>query len=196
MDLDLPSGTLWATMNVGASEATDAGLYFQWGDTSGYTDSKVGTGSSKKEFSWADYKWNPSGDGSTFTKYTTPGVTLELEDDAANVKMGGDWHMPSPEQINELLDNTTSFWVKTGDGLGGRHFRSIKDSSKSIFIPAAGYAYDGSVVGVGDEADVWSSVLDTGNASYGQALDFDSDRIYLNYDDDRCYGFPVRGVLG
>ena len=33
VDLCLPSGTLWATCNVGASKPTDYGLYFQWGDT-------------------------------------------------------------------------------------------------------------------------------------------------------------------
>ena len=33
VDLGLPSGTLWATMNVGASKPSDYGLYFQWGDT-------------------------------------------------------------------------------------------------------------------------------------------------------------------
>ena len=65
VDLGLPSGTLWATMNVGASKPSDAGLYFQWGDTQGYTADQVGTGDGKKKFSsdWSDYKWNPSGDG-------------------------------------------------------------------------------------------------------------------------------------
>lgn len=45
VDLDLPSGTLWATMNIGASSETDAGLFFQWGDTQGYDSSQIGTGS-------------------------------------------------------------------------------------------------------------------------------------------------------
>ena len=48
VDLGLPSGTLWATMNVGASKPSDAGLYFQWGDTQGYTADQVGTGDGKK----------------------------------------------------------------------------------------------------------------------------------------------------
>ena len=32
VDLGLPSGTLWATMNVGADSITDNGLYFAWGE--------------------------------------------------------------------------------------------------------------------------------------------------------------------
>ena len=36
VDLGLPSGTLWATMNVGANSETDTGLYFAWGETTGY----------------------------------------------------------------------------------------------------------------------------------------------------------------
>ena len=36
VDLGLPSGTLWATKNLGASSKTDYGLYFAWGETTGY----------------------------------------------------------------------------------------------------------------------------------------------------------------
>ena len=122
MDLGLPSGTLWATMNVGASKPSDYGLYFQWGDTSGYTAAQVGTGDGQKKFAsdWSDYKWgvNPN-----FTKYTTTGATLELKDDAAHANMGGYWHMPTPTQINELISNTTNTWT-TQDGVNGRLFTS------------------------------------------------------------------------
>lgn len=90
VDLGLPSGTLWAAMNVGASKASDEGLYFQWGDTVGYTADQVGTGEGKKKFAsdWSDYKWFSSANGGTLTKYTTTGATLELEDDAAHANMG------------------------------------------------------------------------------------------------------------
>ena len=95
VDLGLPSGTLWATCNVGASKASDYGLYFQWGDTQGYTAGQVGYGEGQKKFAddWNDYKFGAS---PNFTKYTSTGATLDLEDDAANASMGGDWHMPTP----------------------------------------------------------------------------------------------------
>ena len=193
VDLGLPSGTLWAACNVGASKASDAGLYFQWGDTQGYTAEQVGTGEGKKEFAldWSDYKF---GVYPNFTKYTTTGATLELEDDAAHVNMGGDWHMPTPIQISELLNNTTSTWT-TRDGVNGRLFTSKKDGTKSIFIPAAGYAWDGSVQDSGDYGCVWSSMLNTDSASDGQYLGFYSGDVFLG-NGVRYGGLSVRGVIG
>lgn len=201
VDLDLPSGTLWATMNVGASKPTDYGLYFQWGDTSGYTASQIGTGEGQKKFSedWSDYKWYESRSINIYNidikykKYTESREKLELEDDAAHVNMGGDWHMPTPAQINELLSNTTNTWT-TQDGVNGRLFTSKTDTSKSIFIPADGNAWDGSVSYSGDDGCVWSSMLSTCNVDCGQNLFFFSGNAYLlNY--DRNAGFSVRGVI-
>lgn len=201
VDLGLPSGTLWATCNVGASEPTDFGLYFQWGDTSGYTTDQIGTGDGKKEFSWADYKWYESGstaDNSIkFKKYTTPGAILELEDDAAHVNMGGDWHMPTPAQIQELIANTTrtTAWInKIQKLIRGITFRSKHDSSKSIFIPAAGYAWGGSVRYSRKSGHVWSSMLSESNVSSGQYLSVTSSSPLS--DSSRYYGRSVRGVLG
>ena len=37
VDLGLPSGLKWATCNVGASLPEEYGLYFAWGETTGYT---------------------------------------------------------------------------------------------------------------------------------------------------------------
>ena len=190
VNLGLPSGTLWSAKNVGASKPSDYGKYFQWGDIQGYTKGQIGKNDGKKKFSldWSDYKWR------NFTKYKTYGSMLELEDDAAHINMNGDWHIPSPVQIKELLDNTTNTWT-TQDGVNGRLFTSKSDSSKSIFIPAAGLAWDGSVDVSGDVGGVWSSMLSTGNVDYGQSLLFGSDFVYLNFS-SRSYGFSVRGVLG
>ena len=196
VDLGLPSGTLWATCNVGASKPSDGGLYFQWGDTKGYTADQVGTGDGQKKFASdeSDYKF---GVYPNYSKYTTKVATLELEDDAAHVNMGGSWHMPTPTQIQELINtaNTTSTWT-TQNGVNGRLFTSKKDTSKSIFFPAAGYAWDGSVLDSGDIGDVWSSMLDTGNVSYGQNLGFISGDVDLDYSGGRYYGLSVRGVVG
>ena len=190
VDLGLPSGTLWATMNVGASKPSDSGLYFQWGDTIGCRAEQVGKGEGKKAFIWADYKWNAS---KGFTKYNTAGESLKLADDAANANMGGSWHMPTPTQIQELTANTTSTWT-TQDGVIGRLFTS-KKNGKSIFIPAAGYASDGSLHDGGSEADVWSSMLSASSVYVGRYLYFASSGASLNkyY---RYSGFSVRGVIG
>ena len=130
VDLGLPSGTKWAKMNVGASSETDAGLYFAWGETTGYTASQVsGSATPHKDFSWNDYaltedngltmsKYNAT-DGPTplehltMSKYNaTDGLThLELADDAAAVNMGGDWHMPNVAQYFELFKETKNGFV-------------------------------------------------------------------------------------
>ena len=191
VDLGLPSGTLWATKNVGAAKPSDAGLYFQWGDTKGYTKEQVGK---DKQFNWDDYKWKANGEDKTYIKYTTPGEALELEDDAAHAYMGGDWHMPTPEQIQELIDYTTTAWT-TSNGSSGMTFTSRKDESKLIFIPAAGGADNGSIGANGTAGSFWSPVLRTGDASYGQGLDFNSGGASLD-GGYRNSGLSVRGVIG
>ena len=191
VDLGLPSGTLWSTCNVGADKPSDFGLYFQWGDVQGYTKEQVGL---KKKFAsdWSDYKW---GVAPNFTKYKRYGATLELEDDAAHVNMGGDWHIPTPEQCQELIDNTTSEWTTPNDVVQGMTFTSKKDPSKSIFIPASGIAWEGSVDDSGSYGDVWSSMLNTSIVNYGQYLSFDSYNVSLCYN-GRYGGRSVRGVIG
>ena len=191
VDLNLPSGTKWATMNVGALKPKDYGLYFQWGDVQGYTADQVGEGEGKKAFTWdgCKWKWNNT---KINIKYTTTDEALELEDDAAHVLMGGDWHIPTPTQLQELFDNTTSEWI-TMDGVNGRRFTS--KNGKSIFIPATGYAWGGSIYGSGDSGFVWSSALSASNVNNGQSLGFDSGDVYL-YGYGRNNGFSVRGVIG
>lgn len=111
VDLGLTSGTKWAKMNVGASSETDAGLYFAWGETQGYTASQVGTGEGQKAFTWNDYKYGTS--SSNLTKYNASDnkTHLELTDDAAAAKMGGDWHMPNRAQCIELFKETKNGFV-------------------------------------------------------------------------------------
>lgn len=200
VDLGLPSGTLWATCNVGASTPSDFGLYFQWGDVQGYTADQIGYGQKKFSSDWSDYKWLRN-DAFTnyrnaFVKYRNGGMVLDildLDDDAANVNMGGSWHIPTPAQIQELIDNTTSDWVKM-DNANGRLFTS-KKNGKFIFIPAAGYAWNGLVRNSRDSGFVWSSMLNGRYIDYGQSLDFNPSYVYRFDDCNRYYGLSVRGVL-
>ena len=83
--VDLGLSVKWAKYNIGATSESDYGLYFQWGDTQGYTAEQVGSGSGKKYFGWEDYKYSNNG-GSTaadMTKYNlSDGKTkLEASDD-------------------------------------------------------------------------------------------------------------------
>lgn len=205
VNLGLPSGTLWATMNVGASKPSDYGLYFQWGDTQGFTKEQIGKEDGKKIFSkdWSDYKWYLGGsveeNNISFKKYNTKGDKLDLEDDAAHVHLGGDWHIPSPKQIQELIENTTTNRT-TLDGVKGMKFTSKKDTSKFIFIPFAGVVWNGSVHLNECFGNVWSSMLGIYVVYYGQNLSVSVSNLFLNgaypFSDVRYNGLSVRGVIG
>lgn len=196
VDLGLPSGTKWATMNVGATTETDYGLYFQWGDTQGYTASQVGSGEGQKAFRWADYKWSDNGSSSVFTKYNAADgkMVLDIEDDAARVNWGGDWRMPTEAECQELIDNTNNEWI-TVNNVNGYKFTSKTDSSKYIFIPAAGMANNDEIGAVGSAGYVCSSSRSNSNVHIEQFLYFFNYAIIVN-GNNRCNGFSVRGVVG
>ena len=192
VDLGLPSGTKWATMNIGAEKETDYGLYFAWGETQGYSGI-----TDEKQFSWDDYKYGTS--TSNLTKYnSTDGLTtLEPSDDAATVNWGGKWKMPTIEQVNELLntDNCTNEWVTNynGTGVNGRLFTSVRNGNK-LFAPSAGTCREGLLLGVGEYGRVWSCALSSATESDAQALGFPSDRAALN-GGNRHLGLSVRPVF-
>lgn len=195
VDLGLPSGLKWAKYNIGAKKETDYGHYFQWGDI---------VDKSNSDCSWESYK-HCKGTYNTLTKYCVDSgyclfgtvdnkITLDPEDDAARAHMGGDWRMPTLDDVQELLDNTDREWIKdyNGTGVNGRKFTS-KTNGNSIFIPAAGLRSSSSYFYQGRICDVWSSsvnILDPFNA---WDLDFSSGNFLVAYM-SRCHGFPVRGV--
>ena len=192
-------GLKWATMNVGANSITDVGLYFQWGDTQGYTASQVGDGEGQKYFSLEDYKYTNDG-GTTMTKYnSTDGKTvLDLSDDAARANMGGLWRMPTKDEFKTLSGAVTTAWTTSyqGSGVSGLVCTDKTDSSKVLFFPAAGLCDYGSVDRVGSNGYYWSSSVVSSDVQYAYTLHFDSS--YVDWQDlyYRCYGFAVRGVLG
>ena len=178
VDLGLPSGTLWAICNVGATSPEQAGLYFAFGETTGYSAEQIKKG--ERSFDSASY--------------TAPSVSenLNLEQDAAHVHMGGKWRMPTKAECQELIDNTTQTWTNdyNGTGVKGKVFTS-KVNGNSVFLPAAGTCDNSCVFIVGSYGDYrsasWNSSSDAWILYFGsgsQGLDYDS----------KCYGFPVRAV--
>lgn len=175
VDLGLPSGLKWAKCNVGAKSETEDGLYFMWGDTEGHAKD------SGYDFSNTNYHAK----GLDFIS-----ANLTLEQDAANVNMGGKWRMPTKTEFEELYKNTNVTWT-TIDGVAGRKFANKTDASKYIFMPAAGY-YNGSSLGNwGSHGFYWSSTFYSSSIAY--RLNFSSsgqgaDSLY------RDNGYSVRGV--
>ena len=202
VDLGLPSGTLWATCNIGADNPEDYGLYFAWGETTGYTQDTTDGHS----FNWVSYKYAID-NYNTLTKYCsycpdtdfgynefTDNLTeLVPEDDAAYVNWGANWRMPSLDQIEELYNSsyTTTTWT-TRNGVNGWKITS-NSNGNSLFLPAAGCRGGTSRSNVGSYGYYWSRSLDRSLPNYGWYLDFYSSFIGTNgyY---RFYGLSVRPV--
>ena len=193
-------GLKWATMNVGATSETDYGLYFQWGDTQGYTAEQVGSGEGQKYFGWADYKYGngTSSPGATgMTKYNaTDGLTtLEAVDDAAVANWGDSWRMPTTTEFQALGAAVNTAWTQVNN-VYGILCEDKTDSSKTLFFPAAGLCYNGSVRSVGDFGYYWSSSLYTNSRQRAYGLNFYSDLADWDYVGNRYCGYAVRPVVG
>lgn len=168
VDLGLPSGTLWATMNVGASSETEYGNYYMYGMGSKTYDS-------------------------TDTPYAGTEDPLDLTKDTARVVWGGDWHMPTRAQMQELIANTTYQWVTNykGSGINGETFTAT--NGVVLFLPAAGNWTNGSLYNVGGVCCYYGSSLN--NSDYAYVLRFygGGEGVYSDTRDD---GYSVRGVIG
>ncbi len=194
VDLGLPSGTLWADRNVGADKPEAYGDYFAWGEVA-----------PKSEYEWSTYKygeeWNKLTKYCTESEWGKDGFTddlteLEPQDDAAQVNWGGNWRMPSLEQIEELYNNTDNTWVSNfeGTGVSGRKFTNKKDSSKFIFLPATGYRYGTSLIYAGSYGYYWSRTLGTDYPSNAYNLGFSSGSVSWG-SSSRSNGRTVRPVV-
>lgn len=196
------AGTKWATMNIGANSVTDTGLYFQWGDISGYTADQVGSGEGQKYFGWADYKYGngTSSPGDTgMTKYNaTDGLTtLEASDDAARANWGGSWRMPTKDEFVALGSAVNTAWTSSynSSGVAGLVCTDKTDSSKVLFFPAAGNCRNGSVGDVGKFGGYWSSSL-FDNVIAAFYLNIYLGSVGWNYHKFyRHYGYTVRPVV-
>lgn len=168
VDLGLPSGTRWATCNVGASTPSAYGNYYAWGETS--------TKSAYTEDNYT-YSDNPT--------------TLPSNRDAATANWGSGWRMPTGTEMNELISNCTVTWT-TQNGVNGRLFTG--PNGNSIFLPAAGYRLDSELDNAGTRGYYWSSSLYSDTADSAWYLYFYSGYYDMDYYGYRYYGFTVRAV--
>ena len=181
VDLGMPSGTLWATCNVGATSPEQAGLYFAFGETTGFAAEQVENG--ERVFNEDSYNIGPAASIST---------DLTLEQDAARANLGGNWRMPTDDDCQELLDNCNVVWTADygGTGVAGKVFTS-KTNGNSVFFPAVGLCRDSSVRSVGSIGFYWSA---SWYFSFGAwYLLFYYGYQYLNIG-SRFEGCSVRGV--
>ncbi len=194
VDLGLPSGTLWATCNVGATAPEQAGDYFAWGETE-----------PKENYDWTnegDYKWGVAKwNGETYegmTKYNNEDglLTLEAADDAATANWGGKWRTPTQKEMQELLDECQRDWTTDYNGTGKAGYiitSKAEGNTNAIFLPAAGYYDQSYLTLVGSQGYYWSSSLYEESPSVVNVLYFGSD-FYIGSFNRRCSGYSVRPV--
>lgn len=202
VDLGLPSGTLWAEYNIGASKPEQFGNYYFWGAQSDINTSP-----------WPYYHHTFN----LYEKYRTDRTGLDKmdmfiellpEDDIAHLKWGDEWCMPTMGQKHELLANTTHT-RETLNGVEGWRFTS-KINDNSIFFPAAGVYQQGAYYRIGEQTCIWTSTVvrsdnnyayvmcdrinDTALDGAGFDLDWMSSSFNLNMVRNRA--MPVRAVMG
>ena len=216
VDLGLPSGTLWATCNLGATNPWDYGDYYAWGETT-----------TKSEYSWSTYSLC-NGSSTSLTKYcnnseygkdgnTDALTTLEATDDAATAVFGSDYAMPTNADWSEL--SSQCYWVWTADyngqGVAGYIvYKAKADGDKGtkvysgntpsasyslsdahIFLPAAGcrnytYLYYAGSYGYYWSASLYEYYPFGARDCYFGSGDVSSDNGYNR----RYYGQSVRPV--
>ena len=208
VDLGLPSGTLWADHNIGATNPEDYGDYYSWGETA-----------TKETYDWSTY-FDTNDDGNTFGKYNNDDGKTELEtsDDVASQTWGGKWQMPTRAMIQELKSQCYWVWTTTYNGKsvsGYIVYMAKTDADKGakvtsgsspspaydvatdphLFLPAAGSRWGSELYNAGSYGFYWSRSLDPYDSHYACSLPFYSDDVCDDAASSRDYGFAVRPVV-
>lgn len=148
--VDLGLSVMWASCNLGAQSATEAGGYYAWGETT-----------EKSSYSESNYAYY----NVSTTEYTDIGTHIAgTEYDAASVNLGKGWKIPSYDQFRELERECTWEW-KSKNGILG--YLVTGKNGNSIFIPAVGYKSGSWSYNYNERGDYWSDyVNNAGSANY------------------------------
>lgn len=131
VDLGLPSGTLWATYNVGASSPYEKGLYFAWGEVE-----------PREDFSWESYKFfegyeSDPNNGSWAVLENIGSDISGTEYDAARHQWGNGWRLPNEQERYELRMLCWSNGLSEENGVRG--VRIYGPNEHSLFLPDCGF---------------------------------------------------------
>jgi hypothetical protein len=205
VDLGLPSGTLWATCNVGANTPEEAGDHFAWGETE-----------TKDNYDLKTYKHSKSGDYrlEDLTKYTFPDnniyadwyfefnkfigdnkTILDANDDVAKVNFGGDWRMPNKEEFEELIKECSwqfSYAISSPSRVGYT-ITSLKNGN-TIFLPAAGYYEKADLKNHQTNGSYWCGTLSSNKSQEADAFVMTPSDVKMS-NVLRTSGFTIRPVI-
>ena len=179
--VDLGLSIKWATMNIGANTSEEEGYYFSWGEVE-----------AKNYFSWGTYKYC-NGSETSLTKYcsdTYYGIVdnkmvLDSNDDAASVNWGGDWRMPTIDEIQELLTKCT--WDRITQN-GQDCWKAIGTNGNCLILPCTSVISNGDYYNTYRFGYYWTK--NCGNTD-AYALRLSNRTIETQ---DRYVGIPIRPV--
>ena len=175
VDLGLPSGTLWAETNIGASTPYEDGDYFAWGEIK-----------TKSSYTESNYKYWGSKYNSTDGK-----TSLTASDDAATAKWGAGCRIPSTAELKELKSKCSWSWKSNYNGTSG--YLVTGPNGNSIFLPAAGMCDDEELEFHGTEGNYWSCQPYSEDKYYAHLLSFGRNDMDI-LGSDRYLGFSIRPV--
>ena len=182
VDLGLPSGTRWATCNVGAKDVHGVGTRVAWGELE-----------SKKLYSPETYKHQQK---------DLQSITGNPAYDLATAKWGEGWYTPTREQWEELVEHCQWEYGRM-NGSEGVFFAS-KTTGNAIFLPATGYTKDGYTKDGEDYKLIytkynlayWGSTAINNEVSSGAAAYIANYEIHSVGGSYSYRGFCVRAVCG
>lgn len=186
VDLGLPSGTIWAEWNVGASSPEEYGGYYAWGEVE-----------EKSDYTDLNYKFWADKDGNgywSFGEYANIGSNISgSKYDVAHQKWGGSWRMPTKAEFEELMSNCSWTWSQY-KGVNG--YKITASNGNSIFLPAAGYRWKTLLDYDGRRGSYWSATVHEDSSYYGAWDLLFENSFYKNYDNYyRFYAHSVRPVM-
>lgn len=112
--VDLGLSVKWATCNVGASQPSDYGYYFAWGET----------------FPKSSY----NADNCSTKGIEIGNIKGNIAYDAARANWGSTWRLPTIRECNEL---ESCEWIETTIN-GHKGYKIVGKNGNFIFLPAAG----------------------------------------------------------
>ncbi|MCQ2244412.1 MAG: hypothetical protein MJZ32_09145 [Bacteroidaceae bacterium] len=145
VDLGLPSGTLWASCNLGAASPEAFGDYFAWAELlpKSHYDSKTYMHLKPEGMNAPAQSYQIDGRFGSIYKPLPLDIAGNADYDAVTSHLGGNWKIPNMGQFNELRKHCV--WEQfTLNGVKGFKVKSKqKGNSNWIFLPAANYKFEG-----------------------------------------------------
>ncbi|MBR5935432.1 MAG: fimbrillin family protein [Bacteroidaceae bacterium] len=203
-DLGLPSGKYWATSNLTvnglAEKETDFGDYYGWGELEPYYSSLKVNGEGDVTVTWKEgyeegYSQSVYNLNTERGSYTSSSDKLAPTDDAAYVKLGGNWRMPSLAELKELGQYCT-LSSATLNGVKGVAFTS-KINGNSIFLPSNGYMNGKTIKGYTSSSPgsrFWVSDCVSETTATQQYCAESSPSLNYDQPKDKWRGTPIRPI--